>query len=496
MQPLAPAHPHPLNLNVPMQDRYGLPITTGSSRAADLFVDGLDILLSMNHGAPERIAQAIEADDSFAVAHATLAYRFMFEGKVEDARKSIKRAAARAEGLTRRERLYVAVIHAYIHSPGHEALSLMKEYLREFPRDILILYIANNLLFYGCSGGGSKSFPADQMALCGEVAPHYDDDWAFQSRYAFAHHESGILDESLRLAEASLKTRPDNADASHSVAHVLFERGEAHDGAQFLDEWTEDYDSRAPFYVHLAWHYALFELSQGHYGKVLDLYDRRIQPAVAAGDGGALADAAALAWRYMLYSNTVPDIDWQALSDLAEPALRTEGTAYRDVHAALALAGANHWDRMTGLLARMQSRAADGDALASEIMVPLLKGLERFAAEKAEEALELLDPLFGPSVLDRLARIGGSHAQREILEDTLVACYIETGRFEQAESMLRTRLSRRPSTRDLFWLAKSEAALGNNDAAQSNFRQANQDWIASNHDPDSAELASLRASIS
>ena len=176
----------------------------------------------------------------------------------------------------------------------------------------------------------------------------------------------------------------------------------------------------------------------------------------------------------MLYSNTVPDIDWQALSDLAEPAIRTEGTAYRDVHAALALAGANHWERMTGLLDRMRARAADGEALASEIMVPLLMGLECFAAEKPEEALELLDPLFGPSVLDRLARIGGSHAQREVLEDTLVACYIETGRFEQAETMLRTRLSRRPSTRDLFWLAKSKAALGNADAAQKDFRQADQ----------------------
>ena len=478
-----------------MQDRYGLSITTNSPRSADIFVDGLDIQLSMNHGAPERISQAIEADDSFAVAHATLAYRQMFEGKVKDARKSIKRAVDRAEGLPRRERLYVAVIHSYIHSPGTQALSLMKEYLREFPRDILILYIANNLLFYGCSGGGSRSFPTDQMALCSEVAPHYGDDWAFQSRYAFAHHESGILDEALRLAESSLKARPDNADASHSVAHVLFEKGESRDGAQFLDEWTEGYHRRAPFYVHLAWHYALFELSQGHYGKVMDLYNRRIQPAVAEGDGGALADAAALAWRLMLYSNTVPDIDWQALSDLAEPAIRTEGTAYRDVHAALALAGANHWDRMSGLLDRIKARAADGDALASEVMVPLLNGLERFAAEKPDEALELLDPLFGPSVLDRLARIGGSHAQREVLEDTLVACYIETGRFDQAESMLRTRLSRRPSTRDLFWLAKTEAALGNSDAAQKDFRQADQAWAASNHDPDSAELASLRSSI-
>ena len=481
---------------MPVQDRYGLPITTGSSRAADLFVEGLDILLSMNFGSLERLAQAVEADDSFAMAHAALAYRYMYEGNVKEAKKSIKRAGARVEGLTRRERLHVAVINAYIHRPGPEALSLMKDYLREFPRDILVLYIANNLLFYGCSGGGSRSYPADQLALCTEVAPHYGDDWAFQSRWAFGHHESGLLDKALRLAEASLKTRPDNADASHSVAHVLFERGESRDGAQFLEQWTRDYDRRAPFYVHLAWHYCLFELSQGHYAKVLDLYNRRIQPAVAAGDGGALSDAAALVWRIMLYSETVPDIDWQALRSLAEPAIRTEGTAYRDVHAALALAGANDWKRMTALLDRIQARATSGDTLASEIMVPLLEGLQRFAHEEPEEALELLEPLFGPAAMDQIARIGGSHAQREVLEDTLLECCLETGRFDKAETMLRTRLSRRPSTRDLFWLARAETGLRSFDAARQDFQQAAFDWADSNHDPDSPELARLHASVS
>ena len=429
------------------------------------------------------------------MAHATLAYRYMYEGKVKEAGESIKRAEARASGLSRRERLHVAVIDSYIHGLGPEALALMKEYLQEFPRDILILYIANNLLFYGCSGGGSKSYPADQLALCSEVASHYGDDWAFQSRYSFAHHESGILDEALRLAEASLKTRPDNADASHSVAHVLFERGESRDGAQFLAEWTNDYDRRAPFYVHLAWHYCLFELSQGHYSTVLDLYNSRIQPAVAAGDGGALADAAALVWRMMLYSNTVPPIDWQALSSLAEPAIRTEGTAYRDVHAALALAGANDWERMSGLEARIQEKADSGDTLASEIMVPLMNGLQLFAHERPQEALEVLEPLFGPAVLDQLARVGGSHAQREVLEDTLVACFLETEQFDKAKSMLRTRLSRRPSPRDLFWLARAETGLGDSEAAQRDLTQANLEWTSYNHDPDSPELARLRASV-
>ena len=477
-----------------MQDRYGLPFHTNSPKAADLFLEAMDIVLSMNYGSMEKITEAIEVDDSFAMAHAALAYRQMYEGKVKEAGETIKRAEARSQGLTRRERLHVAVIDSYIHHPGPQALDLMKEYLREFPKDILILYIANNLLFYGCSGGGSKSYPADQLALCSEVAPYYGDDWAFQSRYAFAYHESGILDEALCLAEASLETRPDNADASHSVAHVLFERGESGDGAQFLDEWTRDYDRRAPFYVHLAWHYCLFELSQGHYGKVLDLYNSRIQPAVAAGDGGALSDAAALVWRLMLYSNTVPQIDWKALCTLAEPAIRTEGTAYRDIHAALALAGANDWEKMNGLLDRIQARATSGDTLASEIMVPLLKGLQLFAHERPEEALELLDPLFGPSVLDQLARVGGSHAQREVLEDTLVACYLETGRFEEAQTMLRDRLSRRPSPRDLFWLAHAETGLGDSGAAQRDYAQADAQWIDSNHDPDSPELAHLRAS--
>ena len=54
-----------------MQDRYGLPITTNSAKAADLFVDGLDLLLSMNVGSLERIREAVEADDSFATAYAT-----------------------------------------------------------------------------------------------------------------------------------------------------------------------------------------------------------------------------------------------------------------------------------------------------------------------------------------------------------------------------------------------------------------------------------------
>jgi len=56
------------------QDRYGLPITTSSTLAAERFVEGIDLLLEQNFGPEDTFTQAIEADAGFALAHGALAY--------------------------------------------------------------------------------------------------------------------------------------------------------------------------------------------------------------------------------------------------------------------------------------------------------------------------------------------------------------------------------------------------------------------------------------
>ena len=84
-------------------------------------------------------------------------------------------------------------------------------------------------------------------------------------------------------------------------------------------------------------------------------------------------------------------------------------------------------------------KAADGgDALASEMKLPLAQGIDAFAHGEYDEAADLLDP-----VIAQLARIGGSHAQREVFEDTLLEAFIRAERFEEAQQMLHTRLKRR-----------------------------------------------------
>jgi len=57
------------------------------------------------------------------------------------------------------------------------------------------------------------------------------------------------------------------------------------------------------------------------------------------------------------------------------------------------------------------------------------------------------------SVLGEVVRIGGSHAQRELIEDTFVVALMRSGDLPRARALLDARLHRRPSLRDTRWRA-------------------------------------------
>lgn len=51
-----------------------------------------------------------------------------------------------------------------------------------------------------------------------------------------------------------------------------------------------------------------------------------------------------------------------------------------------------------------------------------------------------------------LVQIGGSHAQRELWEDTLIVACLRGGHRDKAARLISDRLHRRPSARDEAWL--------------------------------------------
>ena len=79
--------------------------------------------------------------------------------------------------------------------------------------------------------------------------------------------------------------------------------------------------------------------------------------------------------------------------------------------------------------------------------------MRAFAAGDYAETIVLLEPL-----REAVVRIGGSNAQREVFEDTLLEAYLRSGQPERAAPLLKARLDRRPSALDTRRLAAAAVA--------------------------------------
>ena len=83
------------------------------------------------------------------------------------------------------------------------------------------------------------------------------------------------------------------------------------------------------------------------------------------------------------------------------------------------------------------------------VALPLVRGVAAFVAGDYAGALASFE-----SVEGQIHRVGGSHAQWELFEETMVACQLRLGRVDDAARLLRRRLAFRPSPRDLAWISR------------------------------------------
>ena len=380
-------------------------------------------------------------------------------------------------------------MNKFVKGENHSATAAVHQHLKEFPLESMLLRLTQRLYIQGCVGIGAPDYPARFYHLMSEAAPHYGDDWAFMGQYAWAKHEVGKMDEGMELAERSLDLNPSNGVAAHSIAHVFYEMSQDDEGAAFLAGWLEDYDRRSTYRVHLSWHQALFELALGRYNQALGWYERDIRPSVQQLKYAALADSASLVWRMKIYGDVSPQAPWDELIQLAAPAAARPGPSFRDAHAALAFTAAGDDESFGKLVDGLQAMADAGDATAQEATLPLIKGIGAFGRGDYAEAVELMEPVY-----PQLTRVGGSHAQRLVFEDTLLEAYLRAEQFDKATGMLRERLSRRESPRELYWLARAQAGQGNQSDANSNAARVKDTWEqADTNTPEYARLAQLAA---
>jgi hypothetical protein len=436
-----------------MTDRFDLPVTAASAGAVADYVAGLDLLLSANTGADALLDRAIAADPDFALAWIARARLLQLQARVAEAREAAARAQALAARLSARERRHVEAVALAIGGAATEALAAVRLHVEECPRDALPLSLS--LGVFGLLGfSGRRDHHEAQLALLEELAPHWPEDWWFLGYLGWARIETGAVAAGTRLVERSLALNPRNAHGAHQRTHGYFEAGDAAGGADFVAHWLAGYERAGHLHCHLSWHLALFELARGDSERARAIYLDSIRPSVAqSAPMLSLADSASFLWRWRLYEAS-PPLD-QAWAEVAAHACRhfpQASLAFADLHAALAEAASGDDEGVQRRIAGLESLARDGRLPPGAVAPALCAAAAALRRGDDEQAARLLE-----AALEDLPRIGGSHAQREVFEDSLIVAWLRSGQSARAAARLKSRLARRPSTRDQAWLAMCSA---------------------------------------
>ena len=310
----------------------------------------------------------------------------------------------------------------------------MRAHLNAWPRDAVVLgttAFTNGLI--GSSGrAGQKRTLLD---LLDRLAPSYGDDWWFTAHHGMALSENGQRDAARPKIDRSLAQNPKNPWAAHARAHLCYEEGDPNAARAFLASWLTTYPRNGSLYSHLSWHLALGHLEAGDAAAAFRLFREAFAPDVHSGPPrGKVNDAVSFLWRWELAGHPRDAEAWRMMHDFATSAFPRAGAAFSDMHIALAQA-------VAGDDAALEARARQIDELARKGRYPsgpcvpaVSRAFAAFERRDFAAAIDALEPIAG-----ELERIGGSRAQLDLVEFTLLKAYLGADRLDDARRMLSAR---------------------------------------------------------
>ncbi len=363
---------------------------------------------------------------------------------VGEAEAHLSLAHARASDAPPRERAHLEAVQLVLEGRWHHACRIWDGLLIEHPRDALALQWAQLWDFYRGDAAGLRQRPARALPEWDEADPLYAHVLAL---HAFGLEENNLYPQAETAGRRALALDPRAPWAVHAVAHVMEMQGRYEDGAAWLRQHQAVWAEGNGFSTHLWWHKSLFRLEALDTAGVLRLVDAHLS-------GPALqvtlhrVDAAAMLWRLRLLGQDVTAHCAALLADWDLADAHAGHYAFNDLHAMQALLGAGDLQRAEAWLARCAERALGaGDArranhlMAREVGLPLMRGLLALARGDADGAVDLIYPV------RRVAQhFGGSHAQRDLIDQTLLAAAAQGSRHALGRALVNERSMAKPVT--------------------------------------------------
>jgi len=188
-------------------------------------------------------------------------------------------------------------------------------------------------------------------------------------------------------------------------------------------------------YSHLSWHLALGDLEAGDAAAAFRLFREAFSPDVHSGPPrGKVNDAVSFLWRWELAGHPRDAEAWRMMYDFANSAFPRAGVAFSDMHIALAQVVAGNDAALEARARQMDELARNGRYPSGPCVPTVSHAFAAFERRDFSAAIDALEPIAG-----ELERIGGSRAQLDLAEFTLMQAYVGADRLEDARRMLSGR---------------------------------------------------------
>lgn len=413
-----------------IHDIHGNALSNASKDGANAYCEAVR-QLSIYAGDPLGAADKLIADEpDFVMPHTLKAWLYLL-GTDAKAVAEAGSVIARTDSLkaTRREQGHIAAIQKLANGEFHAASRIIEDVSVENPRDLLALIAGHQLDFFT----GNSRMLRDRIS---RAMPHWSPSipgyHAVLGMHAFGLEETGDYARAEASGREALSHERRDGWAKHAVAHVMEMQGRQDEGIAFMRDDVESWTRDSFFAVHNWWHLALYHLELGQFDEVLKLADGPIT-STAQDQMLDLIDASALLWRLYLRGVDVGD-RWTTLVKRYEALWVPGNYAFNDLHAVMAFLGADRQDLIEATLAAQAKAGADNRMFSDDVGAPLMKAFIAFHKGDYAEAIRLMRPVRGIA-----ARFGGSHAQRDIIDLTMLEAAIRSGNMGLAQALTAER---------------------------------------------------------
>ena len=345
---------------------------------------------------------------------------------------------ARILPMNNRERTHLAALsHAVI---GHRAsaVTLLDQHLMSHPFDLVAHMAALQMDGHLGRFHWARDRSARALPRWSKSQESYG---IMQSFYAFGLEEAGDYARAEDIARSAAELEPFGYWPHHCVSHVMEMMGRPKDGLAWMKEREPFWSSKDNLNrVHIWWHRSLFHVELGEYDAALAIYDgpmlATMRPASMS-----ICNAAALLWRLDTLGCSLGD-RWQQIATKWDGHADGKLHVFPDIHAAMSELSAGHIDAFEQRREAMRQTAADGTELGAiyrDIGLPVIEGLMAYHHGAYAQAVEHLLP-----ARFELWKMGGSKAQRDVVDWTLAEAAVRAGQRDVALSMAHERLATRP----------------------------------------------------